>query len=89
MRKSVIIFIVSITLIIITFAILYYCAPVGSFESKLSVVEAIYFSFITITTLGYDDIVPGSDPIRLLVSLQYILGLVAIGLFINSVWGSY
>lgn len=45
----------------------------------------LYLSAVTITTLGYGDIVPNSDTTRFLVALQSVLGIIIIGLFINSV----
>ncbi|MGZ5445146.1 MAG: potassium channel family protein [Thermoanaerobaculia bacterium] len=44
----------------------------------------VYFSVVTLTTLGYGDIVPISDRARGLVSLQSVFGVVVIGLFLNS-----
>ena len=44
----------------------------------------LYFSAVTQTTLGYGDIVPISDRTRLAVALQTVLGIVMIGLFLNS-----
>lgn len=43
-----------------------------------------YFSVITQTTLGYGDIVPISDRARTLVGAQSILGIILVGLFLNS-----
>jgi hypothetical protein len=43
-----------------------------------------YFSTVTITTLGYGDIVPLSTAARTWVSIESILGMVLIGLFLNS-----
>ena len=43
-----------------------------------------YFSAITIATVGYGDIVPVDDNLRILVGLEAILGIIFIGLFINS-----
>lgn len=43
-----------------------------------------YLSAVTITTVGYGDIVPVTTATRLLVSLEAILGIVLIGLFLNS-----
>ncbi|WP_366941208.1 potassium channel family protein [uncultured Kiloniella sp.] len=37
------------------------------------------------TTLGYGDIVPVTDTSRLLISLESILGIILIGLFLNSI----
>ncbi|MGL1861449.1 MAG: potassium channel family protein [Pseudodesulfovibrio sp.] len=50
----------------------------GSYERML------YFSAVTITTLGFGDIVPISDKNRRLVTLESILGAVFIGLFLNA-----
>jgi len=43
-----------------------------------------YFSTVTITTLGFGDIVPITDNARTLTSIEAILGVVVIGLFLNS-----
>lgn len=44
----------------------------------------LYFSAVTQTTLGYGDVVPISDRTRLAVALQAVLGIIMIGLFLNS-----
>jgi voltage-gated potassium channel Kch len=44
----------------------------------------MYFSLVTITTLGYGDILPLSNVARGLVAAEAILGIVVIGLFLNS-----
>lgn len=44
-----------------------------------------YLSTVTITTLGYGDIVPIKDITRLFVALQSILGLFFMGLFLDSI----
>ena len=44
----------------------------------------LYLSAVTITTLGYGDIVPISGISRLLVALESVIGIVLIGLFLNS-----
>lgn len=43
-----------------------------------------YFSSVTLTTLGFGDIVPISNQARSLISLEAILGIVIIGLFLNA-----
>ncbi|MGE4291296.1 MAG: potassium channel family protein [Desulfovibrio sp.] len=43
-----------------------------------------YLSAVSITTLGYGDIVPINNTTRCLVSAEAILGLVLVGLFLNS-----
>jgi voltage-gated potassium channel Kch len=44
----------------------------------------LYFSAATITTLGIGDISPITAAARVAVSLELILGIVLIGLFLNS-----
>lgn len=46
--------------------------------------KMFYFSSVTITTLGFGDIVPITNKARILVSLEAIIGVVIIGLFLNS-----
>jgi hypothetical protein len=43
-----------------------------------------YLSTVTITTLGFGDIVPITKTSRLLVSSESILGIIIIGLFLNA-----
>ena len=43
-----------------------------------------YFSSVTLTTLGFGDIVPVSNLARILISIEAILGVVIIGLFLNA-----
>jgi Ion channel len=44
----------------------------------------LYFSTVTITTLGFGDIVPISNVARILISLEAIIGVITIGLFLNA-----
>ena len=49
--------------------------------------RTLYLSTVTVTTLGYGDIVPTTGITRFLIALQSISGLILMGLFINSVAG--
>lgn len=51
--------------------------------------DACYFSVVTITTLGYGDIVPADGTGRILAMLEVLLGVIVIGLFLNSLWQAY
>jgi hypothetical protein len=43
-----------------------------------------YFSSVTLTTLGFGDIVPVENAARILISIEAIFGVVLIGLFLNA-----
>jgi len=45
----------------------------------------LYVSAVTITTLGYGDIVPISGPARLWTALEAVWGILVAGVFVNSV----
>jgi len=45
----------------------------------------LYFSTVTITTLGYGDVLPVTDRMRWLVASQSIFGVVLIGLFLTAI----
>lgn len=50
-------------------------------------VQSLYFSVVTVTTLGFGDLTPRLDqaPLLLVVTFQVILGVITIGLFLNSI----
>lgn len=56
---------------------------IGSTSSG-NLVRMLYLSASTITTLGYGDIVPLTTTSRLLVSIEAVLGILLIGLFLNA-----
>jgi len=51
---------------------------------KHNYLRMLYFSVVTITTLGFGDIVPISTLSRIAVTTEAVLGVVLIGLFLNS-----
>jgi len=70
--------------IIPIYAFIYYYFYPAMFKEH-TFAEAIYFSAITITTLGYGDILPIDDVSRILAAMETILGITFIGLFINAI----
>jgi hypothetical protein len=53
-----------------------------------NVEDALYLSAVTVTTLGFGDIVPKSLLAKFLTSLQALSGVVLVGLFLNSLFSS-
>jgi voltage-gated potassium channel len=43
--------------------------------AEISFVDALYFSLITVSTVGYGDVTPASDSIRVIASVQIIIGV--------------
>ena len=75
--------------VILIFALIYWALPCSSFERDLTPSESIYLSVITITTLGYGDITPVDRAGMYITALESIIGILIIGVFINSAWKSY
>lgn len=55
---------------------------VGGLPSQFP--RMLYFSVVTVTTLGYGDITPVTSTTRFLVGSEAILGVLLVGLFLNS-----
>ncbi len=53
------------------------------FVEKLSWLNAYYFSVITLTTVGYGDIVPTTDLGKIFTTFYVLTGIGIIGLFAN------
>jgi len=45
----------------------------------------LYLSVVTITTLGYGDIVPVSTTARTLIAIEAVVGILLVGLFLNAI----
>jgi hypothetical protein len=63
-----------------------FAVAVRGFPSKISgqFWRMAYFSATTITTLGFGDIVPLTTAARIIVSVESVLGIVLMGLFLNA-----
>lgn len=58
----------------------------GNSTQKInSASDAIYLSVVTVTTLGYGDITPLSDLMKLVMAFEAVMGLVIFGLFLNAI----
>jgi hypothetical protein len=79
------IYIAAITL----FATVYWLIPGAISIPSPEFSDCLYFSVVTITTLGYGEIQPINDAGKFFASLEAIFGIIIIGLFLNSLWQSF
>jgi hypothetical protein len=63
-----------------------YNRSLQGFPSRLEgdFLRMLYLSMVTITTLGYGDIVPITDKARILVGIESVLGIILIGWFATT-----
>ena len=54
-----------------------------------SLAETVYFSFVTLTTLGYGDITPARPLTEILVVLEAVIGMFYIAVIVASLVGSF
>lgn len=78
--------------IIPLFGLIYYMLPSGMLNIEKPpvynteyLITCLYFSVTTITTLGYGDISPTSSLGQILTMAESIIGIIIIGLFLNSI----
>ena len=74
---------------IVIFALIYFYFFNQSFKlmDSLTCSQAFYFSVVTVTTLGYGDIIPEltENPLLQFIVFQVVSGILIIGLFLNSI----
>ena len=79
--------IIAYVILILIFALTYNFMPSQSFHinsDNFSFIDWLYFSVVTITTLGYGEITPAVSVSKILVVSESLLGLLLLGLFLNS-----
>ena len=74
----------SIIAVIIVFAFIY-CGISSSIENLDGLGSALYFSIVTITTLGDGDMSPNDGFARTMICLEVLAGVVFVGVFLNSI----
>ena len=60
----------------------------GAFSEPLSRTDGLYFTVTTFSTVGYGDISPVSQLARVVVTIQMVVGLIAVGLIAKLVLGA-
>lgn len=73
-----------ILFVILVFAFIY-CDNSVSIKGVDGFGSALYFSIVTITTLGYGEMFPKDDFARTVVCLEVLAGVVFVGVFLNSI----
>jgi hypothetical protein len=74
---------------ILFFATAYFLLPSGQFSQRLSLLDAFYFSVITITTTGFGDITAHGNLAKICVSIEATAGITIVGLFLASLWREF
>lgn len=76
---------VSYFILLTLFSGVYWILPPGSFgTTQPDFLDCLYFSTVTITTLGYGDVLPVTDLARALVISEVVLGVLVAGSFLNA-----
>ncbi len=81
----------TVALFLLLFAAVYYVmerATPTSFSHHLTRTDSLYFTVTTFSTVGYGDITAASQTARLVVTVQMILDLLALGLGIKVFIGA-
>jgi len=60
----------------------------GAFSEPLNRTDGLYFTVTTFATVGYGDIAPVTQLARILVTVQMVVGLIAVGVIAKLVLGA-
>jgi hypothetical protein len=74
--------------LILIFGLIYWATP-SFWKTELTLIQSLYFSVVTITTLGYGDITPQNDIAMIFTALESLSGILVIGLFLNALAQTY
>jgi hypothetical protein len=81
----------SVPLFVLLFAAAYYLMGTsrpGSFSEPLTRTDALYFTITVFATVGFGDIVPRSEPARVLTMVQMVGDLLVLGLAARYLLGA-
>lgn len=67
-------------------SLLFYFMYIESADWTINIIDFFYFSAVTITTLGFGDILPNSSVTRFFVMFESLLGVILIGCFVSSIF---
>lgn len=90
LRRAAIALAILVPLYIVIFASIYVTvsrADPGAFNRSLTKTQGIYFTVTVLSTVGFGDIVPKTDPTRILTTVQMILNFILIGGVVRLIVG--
>ncbi len=82
---------VVIPLFIVVFAWIYLCmshSDPTAFDETFSRTQGLYFAVTVLSTVGFGDITPKTDPARAIVTMQMVLDLVIVALVAKLILGA-
>ena len=83
--RSAVLLVFSYTNLALAFSVLYLLNSEGFDRTLDNPIDAIYYSFVTLSTLGYGDIKPIASPAELLVVSNVILHFFFVGLLVKTI----
>ena len=87
-HRAVIALAVLIPLFVVMFSALYLITSrsnPAAFGTSMSRTQALYFTVVVLSTVGFGDITPKTDPARLLTTIQIVCDLLLIGVVVRLV----
>jgi len=77
----------TLLLVVFTFSIINYLFRDQFFANGdiCTFLDSVYFTLVTLTTLGYGDIAPTTQPGKIVVIVQTVIGISVISLFLSSI----
>jgi hypothetical protein len=91
MRRAVIAVAVVLPLFVVTFAWLYLTmsrSEPATFAGVMSRTKALYFTITVLSTVGFGDIVPRTDPGRAVTMVQMVLDLILLAVIVRLIFGA-
>lgn len=77
--RSITRWLVMIGVFVLIFSGIYQFVEIDHGRHEMNWFQPIYFSLVTMTTLGYGDVVPVSTPAQMITMLQVVMGYVMLG----------
>jgi hypothetical protein len=91
MLRAIRVIALGLPLLLVLFATTYITVDgqqTGAFSEPLSRTDGLYFTVTTFATVGYGDITPRTELARSLVTIQMLVGLIAVGVIAKVLLGA-